>query len=165
MIFNKELDKALFLILKNDKKNRKDIVNLIKNMPEDLYLDILKTYEEFPNMRSEFANNKYACIIDKEKLSINLYDHKSDINMNLVLSTNEDIGYFSKTISSFNKNNEKIKKKEKKYNYSILNSLNEGIFIKTRESKIISGIPVIRDFNEEKIPELTLSYINKKFNK
>ena len=164
MIFNKELDKGLFLILKNDKKNRKEIVNLIKNLPEDLYKDILKELDNAP-ADTEFANGKYICKVKNSSIMISNYDRKEDINMELLVSPNDDIGYFSKTISVFDKKKEKKKKKESKYYYSLLSAPKEDMFIKVREKKIINGFPIISDYKEDKIPELTLSYIDNKFNR
>lgn len=50
MIFNKDYDKMLWLILKNDKGNRERILEFIKSIPSDFLVkiqDTIKEYEEY----------------------------------------------------------------------------------------------------------------------
>lgn len=46
MIFSNDIDKTLYLILANDKKNREDIANLIYNIPKDLIVRIQDKLKE-----------------------------------------------------------------------------------------------------------------------
>lgn len=49
MIFSNDIDKALYLVLANDKKHRGDIAKLIYDMPRDLIVRIQNKLEEIYN--------------------------------------------------------------------------------------------------------------------
>ena len=178
MIFSKELDKSLYLILKFDKKNRMDIVRLISSFPFDFYNSILNMLNDDTKEKEEFKdNNSYItlhCLVDKSSnpsLTIRMTDNRLSDELELCLSSsnldNEYLGYFLKSISKYSSKKRKTVKKEKLYKYSRMSLPTEELFIKIEDyKKIVPGIPMIRDYKDEKIPkELTLRYLDDKFNK
>ena len=161
MIFNENLDKSLFLILKNDKKNRKDIIRLLKNMPNDFYSNILYTLNRCEDdveveYNNAYKNFKYILkIAEIDKILISMEDKIIGDKLELLLSsldlTNENIEIGSFSIKNNKKKHNDVIEFEKKYNYSVFNIPKEPVFIKIKE---------------EKIPkDLSLKYINDKFDK
>ena len=177
MIFNKELDKSLYLILKFDKKNRQNIIRLLSSFPSEFYnniINMLQSEEEKKEFKENYSHISLYCLVDKTNdliLDIKMYDNILRDKLELCLCSSENdkeyLGTFSKSISKYNKKDKQIIEKEKNYEYSKMTMPKEELFIKTKDyKKIIPGLPMIRDYKEGKIPkELTLSYINDKFNK
>lgn len=82
MIFNKELDKSLWLILESDKKNRDRIKCFVESIPNDLYQQIYNKLDEYSEyekghlnmfdlddffLKGEclgYLNKKYSFVID-----------------------------------------------------------------------------------------------------
>ena len=182
MIFNENMDKSLFLILKNDKKNRNDIIRLLKFIPNELYscmVNLLNSYDEVCPNESIKENNddnikfkfKYGVVDGLDNITLNMEDLSTNEEFELSLSScnfsedNIELGYFSKT-NKKSKDNKRVENK-RKYQYSVYNLPKEQLFIRIKDTKkLISGLPIITDFKEEKIPnDLTLKYINNKFDK
>lgn len=181
MIFNKEYDESLYLILKYDKKNRKDIVRLLKYMPKDFYSYLLNELDKndvkCSTWQNDYYNCKYMFNIDKNQgiITINMEDKKMYDKLELSISKynliNGDIissslGSFSKKVLSRRKKDNKVIEHEKIYKYDMMNMPKEKLFYKVKDTKkIISSFPMIREIKENDDIELTLRYINQKFNK
>ena len=56
MLFDKTLDKSLFLILEYDEENRQSIINLLNSLPEELYSDV---QEDFNKKIRFFTKKEY----------------------------------------------------------------------------------------------------------
>lgn len=77
MILGLEYDISLWLILKNDSKNRSLILDLIKSIPDDIYKEILNKINKYKNgmminlyKELKVKNNFYFFSINKEDGSI-----------------------------------------------------------------------------------------------
>ena len=120
MIFGSDYDKSLWLIMKSNKKNRDKIVDFIKNIPEELYLQIrekLMIVDEYRSKKMRFYDENgiyfhdnlekdgklYYYMIDPYSYSLTLgysvvnsdgYGYKSVFE--LLLKPNEDFEYISR---------------------------------------------------------------------
>ena len=187
MIFNEDLDKSLYLILKNDNKNKSDIVRLLGLIPNDVYnqisdrlIDFEENYQNdepsmpqpimydmFPIMTGYVVVNRMD---DKYTIEINSsYVHITkkgnyDESIYFALSTDpQNLGTFRKTKTIHNENR-KMKSKEDIYTYEIFEIKGQRDFVRMHEEKI--SLPKIMGINDKKIPQdLTLKYVNDKFNK
>ena len=160
MIFSDELDKSLLLILKKDKKNRKEIIDFLRGIPKGL---IINLQNEIKFIQSGY--NEYDVIIHSQlskeykSKSGNSYSYKydSDVNELLILKcgVNKDTTILS--LSSYNKyigklynikiQNNKLKKKE--YTYGISETKDKKLFYRIDETKDII-VPLIKEVKENK---------------
>lgn len=99
MIFNKELDESLRLMLESDRKRRDKIINFVLSIPDDLYQKIyveLSKYNEYEQNnidlfdREDFClsgetintnNCKYSFVIDMIENSITISRYKIEDDM------------------------------------------------------------------------------------
>lgn len=61
MIFGKNYDSSLWLILVSDKDNREEIIKFIKDIPKELYVKLMDSmikYQEIINVDGEFKGRK-----------------------------------------------------------------------------------------------------------
>lgn len=75
MIFNENFDRSLWMIIKNDRKNRDRIVHFIKSIPYELIIMIQEVLVEYNKYRY-FSKQVYDSIGDLYSFSI---DSKDDI--------------------------------------------------------------------------------------
>lgn len=82
MVFGLGCDRTLWLILKNDKRNRKTILNFIKSIPSSIFVEIRKKIEEarnssrmFEYYEFKFKGIVYFFTIDKKDNFVSIGSH------------------------------------------------------------------------------------------
>lgn len=88
MIFDKEYDTSLWYMIKSDRKNRKAIINFIKEIPEDLLDRIQVALSKVKKGQLDYDSfNDEICMCKSEKdPNIEYYFDIDDIDMSLTLS-------------------------------------------------------------------------------
>lgn len=175
MLFSLELDKTLYLILKNDRKNRKEILRLLNSIPKELYHDVQKT-SRVEGILTDFTGREYynsdktklyrlysmlnGCeitIIELEKVN-NDYKETVELTLSIILW---QLGSFVTYVSTNNINDNISISDEKETEYEVIETGMRNIFIKREEDKKIPRIGLCTSSQND---ELTLKKINNKFN-
>lgn len=160
MVLSLDYDKSLWFILKNDKKNRKKILDFLKRIPSNLYMKLLDRIRNnliVDECNEEIVNGiVYYYSIDSQDGSISLGAfHKKDVSENDIFmiklypfrDVNEDKKYVSIGSMLYLKkdsdNNNIID--GGKYEYSLIKKNNKvdfviydkyGVFITKRKKKV-----------------------------
>ena len=172
MIFSDELDKSLFLIIKNDKRCRKEIIDFLQGIPKSLMKDLKNEILNIQNVYDDIGEIMYPSL-SKEYISKNnnIYSYKydNDVDELLLLKRGIDNETTILTLSSYNRyigrfynikvKNNRIEKKE--YSYGIRETKDRKLFYKTDETRDIS-VPIIKEIKEsKKIKSLKLNDLKK----
>ena len=155
MLFSQRLDKILYIILKKDKQRRENILKLLNLIPNKMYKEIqsiLELYEDESDQCAikELETNEF--IVEKNRIIAKyIVGHELKIesvgDLNILLNLKEkEAAYFDKnSFICYELENDKI------------------IRWNTRKKYII---PIIKTYYaSDKDKNLTLKYINNKFNK
>ncbi len=97
MIISKEFDDSLWMILKTDKKNRKELVNFVKSIPDKLLFELqedVKNLKDSKNEKVDIVNEtdgyngeKYSYYLNEKFLEITKYYIVDDAKQNLYILT------------------------------------------------------------------------------
>lgn len=160
MIFSDELDKSLLIILKNDRKSRKEIIDFIQEIPDSLIKD-LKNEIVFTQDIDDDEEIIHP-ILSKKYISKNnntySYKYDNDVDELLLLKRGIDNDTTILTLSSYNNyigrfyniriKNNRIEKKE--YTYGIRETKDRRLFYKTDETRDIT-VPIVKELKESKM--------------
>lgn len=107
MIFDKNYDKSLWLILMSDKDNREEIIKFIKNIPKELYVKLntaLKKYYEFEsNVKGDSIRDFILCgeVVDDKQDIYSFYIEPKDGTLNLAKHVLNNFQYYYCSVELF----------------------------------------------------------------
>lgn len=107
MIFDKNYDKSLWLILMNDKDNREEIIKFIKNIPKELYVKLnaaLKKYYEFESSaKGDSISDFILCgeVVDSNQDIYSFYINPKDGVLNLAKHVLNKFQYYYCSVELF----------------------------------------------------------------
>ena len=156
MLFSKELDKSLFLILKNDRKNRKEIVNFLIGIPKNLRYKMQYEIGRYQYRYDECINSNLSRKFISDDGSSYSYKYEGEIDELLILRTTLNNETSILSLSSYNRHigkyynvkleNNKLKKKE--YTYGISEKPNKKIFYRINDVRNIE-VPLMRKIKDD----------------
>ena len=162
MLFSNKLDYMLYLILKKDKKNREKIINILNKMPNEMYIEIQKILNKYEDIKLNGAIEEHSTktYIDSDydtvsanysipfkELNIKFSNINKGIDTMIQLQENKGILYDKGLFITYEMDGSNFIK----YNLS------------PRKKFIIPIVKPCYKYNQS--DELSLIYINKKFNK
>lgn len=175
MIFNKELDQILYLILKKDKKNRNDILKLLNDVPRELYKDVRYAFKTGDHniitvkaYYNEENNTLYRISCTSDETEITIHEYKKYSNKyeeSKILTISNYLGKLGSFINCDKPtyiNNNDVFIEDIKSEYELLETPIMDIFVKKSDDEVI---PLVRHCDLTKLPKtLSLVKLDKKFN-